>query len=163
MKVKVLAAMALMGCMAFNAYAVDQDITVTASIDPMMTLMMEDGSNLPSAIEMKYLADMNKLAPKIINTRVHTNDVEKDLNIKLYNAAQLTHTLTPANTIPLTVKFDGKALTTTNTTFTATSLFSTAKGAGASRSIPLEISSGNVTPAAGFYTGLVRLAVVQAP
>lgn len=161
MKLKSVALVPLL-LAAFGAQAAQKDITVTASVDAAIDMVQSDGTALPSTIAMDYLPGSG-LAAKSLSVKFFTNDTAKNVDLALIASPQLGHLALPAKTVPLTVKYNGQALTTTATNLTAASLFpsgytvatgSVAKQLEISQTTAGVLDSGN-------YSGVVSLLITQ--
>lgn len=147
---------------AFGANAVQRDITVTANIDPTVDVTRADGSALPAAVEMQYLPGKGLQAYKE-QIKLWSNTADRALNVSLVSEPSLTDAA-GANAIPLSVSVNGKALTTTATSFDYATTFPSGVTNGSS-AMPLVIAQktpGVITSPAGTYSGIVSLVVTQA-
>lgn len=160
-KVISLASVFAVAFSAFSVSAVQRDITVTADIDPTVDITQADGSVLPSSINMQYLPGKGLAAYKQ-NIKLWSNTANRALNLSLANTPSLTDA-NGANAIPLSVSVNGKALSTTATTFDYDTTFPSGIANGSS-TMPFVITQTNPGPAnaAGTYTGTVSLVVTQA-
>ncbi|BDH46962.1 fimbrial protein [Salmonella enterica subsp. enterica serovar Choleraesuis] len=146
---------------ALNANALQQDITVTADIDPTVSISKADGAALPDSITMQYRAGQGLVAYKE-NVKLWSNAADKDLMVSLSAEPKLTDP-SGQGSIPLSVLIDGKVLSTTQTTYDYKTTFPSGIKNGSSV-MPLVItqkSAGEAT-VAGKYTGLVSLIISQA-
>ena len=168
MKRLALASLIVAGMFAsFNAFAVQKDITVVADVDENIEMLQADGSALPQSLRMNHLPGYG-LQAATVQTKIFTNNVSKDMKIKLVAEPALTNMLNPSSpAVPLSVTYGGRALTAaTPTALTATELFSgqAATGPGYSINQLLEITQTSAgTPEAGSYQGLVSLLLTQDP
>jgi len=146
---------------AFATQAVQRDITVTATVDPAVDITLADGSALPSAVTMDYNV-ITGLQPITKNVKLWSNSTSKNLTIALANSPTLSSS-SSTSSVPLTVKFNGSALTTTATTLTYANYFPNGTANG-SLAFPLVIAptTAGVLTDAGSYTGTVSLIVQQA-
>lgn len=159
-QIKVISLVSVLAT-AFGVNAVQRDITVTADIDPTVDITLADSSPLPSSIAMQYLPGKGLAAHKE-NIKFWSNTADRALNVSLANTPSLTDA-NGANPINLSVSINGKALTTSATSFDYATTFPSGIANGSS-TMPLVISQaqpGEVT-AAGTYTGMVSLVVTQA-
>ncbi|WP_435952200.1 CS1 type fimbrial major subunit [Dryocola sp. BD626] len=159
--VKPLLATVIMG-LAINAFAVQKDITVTANVDATLDMTTETGAALPSTMVMSYMPGTG-LQPLMQQTKIFSNDPDKDVNISLAGAPQLLDTLGSSPAIPLTVKYGSTTLTAAPQVLTATTLFPTGDTTNGSIIQPLMISQSTqkVVPT-GRYSGIVSLILTQA-
>lgn len=146
---------------AFVANAFEADITVTADIDPTVSITGGDGTALPDTLPMLYKPGRG-LDPIDKPIKLWSNTTDKNLTVALASSPQLTSPDATKN-IPLSVSLDGKALTTTATTFEYKSTFPSGITNG-SRVMPLVISqtTREAVTEQGKYSGLVSLIVAQA-
>jgi hypothetical protein len=159
--VKPLLATVIMG-VAINAFAVQKDITVTANIDATLDMTTDTGAALPSTMEMSYMPGTG-LQPLTQQTKIFSNDAEKDVNISLAGTPQLMDNLGVNPAIPLSVKYGSTALTTTPQVLAATTLFPTGDTSNGSIIQPLMISQATQkTVPSGNYSGVVSLILTQA-
>ncbi|MBF7979198.1 MULTISPECIES: CS1 type fimbrial major subunit [Rahnella] len=144
---------------AFATQAVQRNITVTAVVDPTVDMTLADGSALPDALTMEYNV-VTGLQPISQQVKLWTNSTTANLNISLASAVNLASGTTQ---VPLTVKLDGKTLTTTATALTYATYFPNGNTTG-SLAVPLEISqtTAGALKTAGTYTGTVGLVLAQA-
>lgn len=149
-----------------SAYAVQKDITVVADIDPTLELLQPDGSALPQTVRLNYIPGVG-LQSQSIQTKIFTNLVTKDVNMRLVNAPVLAPMTNPAAAaIPLAVQYNKVALTTTAVTLKAADIYAAGGvGAGSSMAMPLTIGPATVAAsvAAGSYQGVVSIVLTQAP
>ncbi|QKN81606.1 CS1 type fimbrial major subunit [Scandinavium goeteborgense] len=146
---------------AVNAFAIEKDITVNATVDATLDITQSDGEALPSSIDMQYIPGVG-LSPYSIDTKIWSNDAEKDINASITANPTLNNT-TGAGATTLDVKLGGKVLTATPQAFAGTELFPTAETKQGSITLPLVIQQ-TVTQAipTGQYTGMVSLILTQA-
>ncbi|XXN66174.1 CS1 type fimbrial major subunit (plasmid) [Enterobacter ludwigii] len=147
---------------AFNAQAVQKDITVNANVDATVDMTQADGTALPGTINMQYIPGRG-LSTYSLDTKIWSNSQTANINVALVSAAQLNDTVT-GTAVPLTVTLgaDLKRITTTATALTYASLFPAGTTNGSSV-LPLKISQ--TTPgvlATGTYSGVVSLLITQA-
>jgi len=144
-----------------SAYAVQQDITVSANIDPTVAITQADGSALPASVVMPYMPGKG-LGAYRNNVKFWSNSEKSDLNVSLASAPSLVDE-TGGNAIPLSVTINGEKLSTTAAVFPFATTFPAGIGNG-SAALPLIISQS--TPGAianaGNYSGIVSLVVTQA-
>lgn len=159
--IKPLLATVIMG-MAINAFAVQKDITVTANVDATLDMTTDTGAVLPSTMEMGYMPGTG-LQPVTQQTKIFTNDAERDVNISLAGSPQLMDTVGTKPNIPLTVKYGNNVLTVAPQTLTAATLFPTGDTANGSIIQPLIVSQTTQAPVAtGNYSGVVSVVLTQA-
>ncbi|MGF6418142.1 hypothetical protein ABH900_001621 [Stenotrophomonas sp. AN71] len=158
-----------------SAFAAQKDITVVADVDPNIEMLQADGSALPQVVRMNYIpgaaasatptTPLGGLQPVTIMTKIFTNDVKKAVLLRLVNSPVLAPTTnTAAKSVPLSVSYNLKDLTTTDTTLAAKDIFpaNVAAGAASSQAMPLTIRQ--TTPGAldaSSYSGVVSLVVTQ--
>jgi adenosylcobinamide amidohydrolase len=147
---------------AFNAQAVQKDITVNANVDATVDMTQADGTALPGTINMQYIPGRG-LSTYSLDTRIWSNSSTASINVALVSAAQLNEAVS-GTAVPLKVTLgaDLKPITTTSTTLTYASLFPAGTTNGSSV-LPLKISPATVAPlATGTYSGVVSLLITQA-
>lgn len=146
-----------------SAHAAQADIKIWADVDPTVALLRADGSALPDAVQLTYQPN-NGLTPWSEQVRIFSNDVSKDISVRLANAAELRPVVaaTGAAAIPMTVSLNGRTLAPSNADFAARELFDGALP-GASIAMPLVIAQTTRAPitAAGLYEGLVSVVLLQ--
>lgn len=156
-----LLALAVVSAMG-SAMAVQKDITVTASVDAALDMTQSDGSSLPKNIDMQYFPGTG-LAPYSLMTKIWSNDVSKDIKIKLVSDFSLINNI-GGEAVPMTVKWGNSELTTTDTTLKATELFPNTADAIKTGSVAkqLQISQAVQEPLnTGTYQGVVSLYLYQ--
>lgn len=148
---------------AMGVSAVEKNITVTASVDTTIDLLQSDGSALPTSVALTYSPASNQFEVYSLNTAVHTNDIVKDVVVKLSADPVLSNILDPTEQIPMTVSFGGKELSTSDTTLSASSLSFGASGvSGVSSTQQLSIyAKADTAPSAGNYQGVVSIILTQ--
>lgn len=146
---------------AINANAVQQDITVTADIDPTIAITQADNSALPASITMQYLPGKGLEAYRN-NIKLWSNTADRDLNVSLASSPSLTDQ-SGNNAIPLSVTLNGQKLSANTTVFNYATTFPAGITNG-SAAMPLIISqtTAGVATASGKYSGIVSLVVTQA-
>ncbi len=171
MMTKLFAAVAL-ATASMSAHAVQADITVWADVDPTLALLKADGTPLSDVVELSYRAGATGagstagLMPFTEQVRVFSNDITKDITVRVAAAPSLAPTMAAptATAVPLTVSLNTVPLTTAGVDFTAATLFPGAGGQpGASISLPLTIAQTTPGPiaVAGRYEGIVSIVMVQ--
>lgn len=148
-----------------SAMAVDKSITVIADVDPTLEIVQADGTALPSTMRMTY-APGRGLANASISTRILTNDVGKNLTMRLGAPAVLANMINPAVAgVPLTVSYGGKPVTDTGLPLLAATLFpGAAAGAGSSIAQALQVAQTTAGElAAGNYQGVVTVVLTPTP
>lgn len=160
------ALLALCAFAPLSAMAVDKDITIVADVDPTLEILQADGSALPSTLRMNYIPGRGLQNASIL-TRILTNDVSKDLTMRLVTAPVLANMLNPATPgVPLSATYGGQALSaTTPVTLTATSLFpgaTTGEGSSVTQQLEVRQTTAGVL-AAGSYQGVVSIVLTQVP
>ncbi|AVF37761.1 CS1 type fimbrial major subunit [Rahnella sikkimica] len=147
---------------AFNAQAVQKDITVNANVDATVDMTQADGTALPGTITMQYIPGRG-LSTYSLNTKIWSNSATANINVALVSAAQLNEA-TSGTAVPLKVTLgaDLKTITTTPTPFTYANLFPAGNTNGSSI-LPLKISQTTLAPlTTGTYSGVVSLLITQA-
>lgn len=164
---KKLFVAAALASASLSAHALEAHIQVWADVDPTLALLKADGTALDDVVKLEYRpgpTTTGSLVPWSDSVRIFSNDVSKDVQVRLIQAAVLQAQIGTGTAVPLTVSLKGKPLTITAQDFTAAELF-TGSIPGASVEMPLEIRQ--TTPAtitaAGRYEGLVSIAMVQKP
>jgi len=153
----------LLGTLALSAQAVQTDIKVWADVDPTLALLQADGSPLPDTVRLTYNPSIG-LLPWSQQVRIYSNDISKDLSIRLANAPVLSPLGGSASSVPLSVSINTRRLGVVPQDFTAVELFDGALP-GASIAMPLQIAQatlGRITTA-GQYEGMVSVVIVQKP
>lgn len=158
-----------------SAFAIDTRISVYANVDTTLAFQQEDGSPLPDSITMNYLPEFKDssgaslrpggLEAWKLNTRIFTNDEDKDIQVSLQNALELVPTIgqVGAKPEPMTVSLHGVELTTASKDLAATDLFD---GAIEGVSKPLELIIAQTTPGplkSGSYEGMATIVMRQKP
>ena len=166
-------ALSLVSLMALApaAFAVQKNITITATVDDTLDIALPDGSALPSTMSMVYLPGIGLKPTAPLITRIFSNDRSKSVQVRLAYAPVLINTLGSGSSVPLTVTYGTQTLSTTNVTLAATEIYpGTATGAGASLDLPLVVSqTASGTPpvrpllATGSYSGVVSIVTTLAP
>jgi len=161
---KVITTLTLLSSLfATSALAAEAIITVTTNIDPTLELRNADGSLLAPNQTMGYTPGVG-LDGINLPTRIFTNDTTKAISMRLQAAPQMVHlSNTAAAPIDLKVSFNNIELKTTDTEFSAESLYSNATGTGSSAILPLKIEQKNHTTinTSGTYQGMVQLVMAQ--
>ncbi|HKM97395.1 MAG TPA: CS1 type fimbrial major subunit [Buttiauxella sp.] len=146
---------------AVNAFAVEKDITVNATVDSTLDMTLSDGQPLPASVDMQYTPGVG-LAPTTLETKIWSNDAAKDIKASLSSTPVLTNT-TGTGTQTLAVKLGTQAITPVPATLAAAVLFPTGEVDQGSVTLPLEILPATTAPlASGNYTGMVSLILTQA-
>ncbi|WP_459041228.1 CS1 type fimbrial major subunit [Stenotrophomonas sp. PSU-St19] len=160
---KKAALVAALATASLSAHAAEVDISVWADVDPTLSLMKADGTALDDSVKLSHDAATGLLIPWSVPVRIHSNDTDKDIEVRLGFDPTLQRDTGGGTPIPLAVSLNGQALTTTVRTYDANALFD---GSLPGRSIPmaLRIAQGNTTAIAdaGKYVGIVRLVMNQA-
>ena len=145
---------------AVNAFAVEKDITVNATVDSTLDMTLSDGQPLPSSVDMQYPPGVG-LASTILETKIWSNDAAKDIKASLAATPVLTNT-TGEGSVGLAVKLGSQAITPAPATLSAIALFPTGEVDQGSVTLPLEILPATTAPlASGNYTGMVSLILAQ--
>ncbi|EMX82354.1 CFA/I fimbrial subunit B [Escherichia coli 2726800] len=162
---KTIGAMALSTIfVAVSASAVEKNITVTASVDPTIDILQANGSALPTAVDLTYLPGAKTFENYSVLTQIYTNDPSKGLDVRLVDTPKLTNILQPTSTIPLTVSWAGKTLSTSAQKIAVGDLgFGSTGTAGVSNSKELVIgaTTSGTAPSAGKYQGVVSIVMTQ--
>ena len=159
-KVKIIAGLLAVAGALSTAHAVDKLITVTASIDPSLDLTQADGSALPSTVAMSYNPSAG-LQDYTIQTRLYKTDTTNNVTMSLSTQPVLTSLNDASKTIPLTVKYNGKEVTTTPWA-ASNALSKDIFTDGQSPAMPMVISADNTNKSswtAGEYQGVINLIV----
>lgn len=145
----------------FSVSAAQQDITVTAQIDPTVDITLDNGSPLPATGTMQYLPGKG-LGDYSKQVKLWSNTVDRDLLVSLVNSPLLTDE-TGTSDIPLKVTLNGEALSISQKKMTYATTFPNGIEHGSS-TMPLVISQANpgLITKAGRYTGIVSIVVAQA-
>lgn len=145
------------------AYAIQADIKIWADVDPTLALLRADGSPLPDGVPLSH-NPTSGLSPWREQVRIFSNDVTKDVTVRLGSGAELRPVITAgsATAIPMTVSLNDQPLTVAGVDFSASRLFDGALP-GASIAMPLSIEQTTRGPitAAGLYEGLVSIVLAQ--
>lgn len=156
------AAMTLVLPMA-AAHAADVVIDLSANIDPTLSVLQANGSPMPQNLDLGYNAATGDLSSPTIQTRLFTNDVTRNVEVRLGSASSLVHaTNSTVAAIPLTVRLDGQTITTATTTLNANEVW-TGSGVGESRTLPLTVTgraAGANPPVAGRYVGRLEMVIL---
>ena len=145
---------------AVNAFAVEKDITVNATVDSTLDLTLSDGQPLPTSVDMKYTPGVG-LASTTLETKIWSNDALKDVQASLSATPELKNT-TGTGSVPLAVKLGTKPITPSPMTFNAADLYPTGEVDQGSVTLPLEILPAVTEPlTSGNYTGMVSLILAQ--
>ncbi len=160
---KPLAALLAVALPIASANAAEVVIDLNANIDPTLSVHQADDRPMPQSLDMEYNAITRELNAPVIHTRLRTNDVTQNVDVRLGSTPQLVHRLrADAPPIPVSVQYDGRPITTATTTLPA-ALVWTGPRDGESRTMPLAVSArptGTTLPVAGRYVG--RLEVLLA-
>lgn len=155
-------AIAIMG-FSLNAMAVQKDITINANVDPYLDMTLSDAQPLPASVLMQYIPG-NGLAPYAMQTKIWSN-AYSDVNIKLANDVLLYDRAGSSMTVPITVSYGGRPLSTTARTMTKDFLFPGGTDTVSTGSIEQELKftqtdAGNEITE-GNYTGVVGIVLSQ--
>lgn len=156
----IVASGMLLGVAGVQAEQVD--ITVTANIDPSVSMTQVDGSALPASISMKYKAGVG-LNPYTNNVKLWSNSTTQDINVKLVQTPKLLD-INGQNPIELAASLNGTTLTTTDSKFAYATLFPQGI-TGGSVPLPLTITQKDTSAATisamknGSYSGMVSMVV----
>ncbi|MGB7802317.1 CS1 type fimbrial major subunit [Buttiauxella sp.] len=145
---------------AVNAFAVEKDITVNATVDSTLDMTLSDGQPLPTSVDMQYTPGVG-LSPTTLDTKIWSNDAGKDIKASLASTPVLTNT-TGTGSQTLAVKLGSQAITPAPVTLAASELFPTGEVNQGSVTLPLEILPATTSPLnSGNYTGMVSLILAQ--
>ncbi|MFG6655286.1 CS1 type fimbrial major subunit [Scandinavium sp. M-37] len=145
---------------AVNAFAVEKDITVNATVDSTLDMTLSDGLPLPASVDMQYTPGVG-LAPLTLETKIWSNDAAKDIKASIATTPLLSNT-TGTGSASLAVKLGSQAITPVPTTLSSLVLFPTGEVDQGSVTLPLEIMPATVQPLnSGNYTGMVSLILTQ--
>ncbi|MCW2066411.1 UNVERIFIED_ORG: hypothetical protein M2420_001764 [Stenotrophomonas maltophilia] len=152
---------AALATVSLSANAFDADIKVWANVDPTLALLKADGTALDSVVNMAH-NPVSGLVPWSQQVRIYSNDIDKDIEVRVGSTPQLLNTDGSGTPVPLTVSLNGKALTVAAQDFAASDLFDGALP-GASIPMPLRIAQTVQAPIAkgGTYEGIVTIAMQQ--
>ena len=158
---KKAALAAALATVSLSANAFDADIKVWANVDPTLALLKADGTALDSVVNMVH-NPVSGLVPWSQQVRIYSNDIDKDIEVRVGSAPQLLNTDGSGTPVPLTVSLNVKALTVAAQDFAASDLFDGALP-GASIPMPLRIAQTVQAPIAkgGTYEGIVTIAMQQ--
>lgn len=159
---KSLLALAMVSVMG-SAMAVQKDITVTANVDAALDMTQVDNSALPKNVDMQYIPGTG-LVPYQLQTKIWANDATKDVMMQLTSDAVLVNSL-GGTTVPMTVSWGGKALSTTAITLGAKELFPDAATALQTGSVAKTLQIAQTkqeTLTTGSYQGVVSIYLYQA-
>ncbi len=155
-----------------SAFAIDTRISVYANVDTTLAFQQEDGSPLPDSITLNYLPEFKGTAgrpgglePWKLNTRIFTNDADKDIEVSLQNALELVPTIghIGATPVPMTVSLHGVELTTTSQDLSAKDVFDGAIE-GVSKPLELAITQTTAGPlTTGSYEGMATIVMRHKP
>lgn len=162
---KKAALAAALATASLSAHAAEVEIAVWADVDPTLALMKADGTPLDDSIKLGHNPATGLLTPDVQRVRIHSNDISKDLDVRLgADPVLLPEQGSKGVPVPLAVSLNGTALSTTSVDFEASKIFD---GALPGRSIPMDlrIAQGNATAIteAGQYKGIVTIALKQKP
>lgn len=161
---KLFAAAAL-ATTSLSLHAAEAHVIVWAEVDPTLSLLKANGTPLDDVVELPYIAGFG-LKPWNEQVRIYTNDIGKDVEVRLGQTVELlpTHADAGATPVPMKVTLNSRELKTTVTDFTAAELFAGASpGEGASIMMPLIVGQATQAPigVAGRYEGLVSIVLNQ--
>ncbi|APD11384.1 hypothetical protein UC34_19520 [Pandoraea vervacti] len=165
MTLRRLAAVAAIALPTAAANAAEVVIDLSANVDPTLSILQANGAPMPQSLELGYNASTGDMASPTVHTRLYTNDITRSVQVRLGAVPSLVHaTNNAAPAIPLTVRLDGKTLTTAATTLTAADVW-TGAAQGESKTMPLSVTgraAGANPPAAGRYVGRLEMVIVAA-
>lgn len=163
---KTISAISLAALFAtMGASAVEKNINVTASVDASVNLLQSDGNELPGSVVLGYSPATNSFETYRLSTAVHTNDTTSSLVVKLAQTPMLSNILDSTKTIPMSVTWGGKQLSTSDTTIDSNDMnYGTGGVQNVSSAKELSISASPVTGttvSAGNYQGIVSIILTQ--
>ncbi|HYQ25271.1 CS1 type fimbrial major subunit [Stenotrophomonas sp.] len=146
---------------SLSANAAETHITVLADVDPTLALMQADGSPLPDAIKMEHKPGVG-LDSWSRQVRIYSNDIDKDIEVRLINEPVLIGNAPGTPSVPLKVSLNTRELGLAATDYLAADLFDGALP-GASVAMPLEIAQKTQGPidVADSFQGMVSIAMKQ--
>lgn len=159
--IKKAALAAALATASLSANAAETHITVLADVDPTLALLQADGSPLPDAIKMVHKPGTG-LDSWSRQVRIYSNDIDKDIEVRLINEPVLIGNAPGTPSVPLKVSLNNRELGLAATDYLAADLFDGALP-GASVAMPLEIAqktAGAITVADSFQ-GMVSIAMKQ--
>ncbi|MBH1495206.1 CS1 type fimbrial major subunit [Stenotrophomonas maltophilia] len=160
---KKAALAAALATASLSAHAVETKITVYADVDPTLALLRDDGTPLPDILQMTH-DPLRGLLPSTQQVRIHSNDIDKDIQVRLRDDPVL---LNGSTRVPLAVSLNSGALTTSVTELKAADLFKGASSTpGASIAMPLTVAqagTGGPLTVNGRYEGVVFIVMNQKP
>lgn len=160
---KKAALVAALSTASLSANAAEANISVWAQVDTSLALLKSDGSALPDIINLVHnpASGLSRWEEQV---RIYTNDITRDVEVRLVNAPSLiaTDAASAAPAVPLKVTLNRQELTLANTDFLAADLYSGGV-AGGSVAMPLGIAQATQAPitVAGKYEGMVSIALAQ--
>ncbi|HIE4562742.1 TPA: CS1 type fimbrial major subunit [Stenotrophomonas maltophilia] len=159
---KAALSLALATAAMSSAHASQHDIQLWANVDPTLDLRKADGTPLWDTVRLTYSPGVG-LDRWSQNVRIHTNDPDNDVEVRLGFNPTLTLRGDASTSVPLTVKLNDENLSTDPTRFTADMLFPGGLDSGTSISMPLSISQTTTgeLASAGNYQGAVSIVMVQ--
>ncbi|MEU8560546.1 CS1 type fimbrial major subunit [Streptomyces cyaneofuscatus] len=136
-------------------------VTILVDVDPTLTLLQADGSALPDAVKLDH-ASGRGLIPWSEQTRIYSNDIDQDVEVRLINEPVLTGDAAGTLSVPLAVTLNGRELSLAAMDFLAADLFDGALP-GASVSMPLQIAqkTPGAIDAADRFQGVISIAMRQ--
>lgn len=160
---KKAALAAALATASLSANAAEANISVWAQVDTSLALLKDDGTALPDVVNLVH-NPASGLSPWSQQVRIYTNDIAKDVEVRLVNAASLiaTDAAGAAPSVPLTVTLNRQELTLVNTKSPAADLYSGGVPGG-SVAMPLVVAQATRAPitVAGKYEGMVSIAMAQ--
>ena len=136
-------------------------VQILTDVDPALALLQADGGALPGAVRLDH-ASGRGLIPWSGQTRIYSNDTDRDVEVRLINEPVLIGIAAGTPSVPLAVTLNGRKLSLAATVLSAGDLFDGALP-GASVSMPLQIAQ--KTPGANDFTdrfqGMVSIEVKQ--
>ncbi|MFB3306001.1 CS1 type fimbrial major subunit [Pseudomonas sp. AMR01] len=146
---------------AANSQAAETNITVTANVDPTLSLTQADGTAIPKSLEMTYIPGKG-LSDYILPVKIFTNDTSKNILMRLNTTPLLVNSVDSSKTVPLTVSFGGNALSTSSdATITGSSIVWDSNGGSPSQELKIKQTQLAALTGAGQYSGTVGIVITQ--
>ncbi|MGE1153876.1 CS1 type fimbrial major subunit [Pseudomonas kitaguniensis] len=146
---------------AVSSQAAETNITVTATVDPTLSLTQADGTAIPKSLEMTYIPGKG-LSDYTLPTKLFTNDTTKNILMRLSSTPSLVNAVNSSQTVPLTVSFGGNALSAANDmTINASNIVWDTNGGSPSTDLTIHQTTQAPLSAAGQYSGTVGIVITQ--
>ncbi|WP_434648776.1 CS1 type fimbrial major subunit [Pseudomonas sp. D1-2] len=165
MKLLKFAPLALVALTSLPAMAVEKSLLVYADVDPTLEILQSDGSPLPASMEMSHFPGEGLRATQV-GTRIFTNDVNKDMTLRLTTDPVLANMTNPQGTdINLSVSYGGRKLSMNGVPLLAADLFpgGDASGGSIEQHLKIEQATPGTITEVGRYEGIVSLLLTQQP